>query len=165
MKTRHIDLMPNVAAAEHAIAALRARDTPDDDIALVARADIEMARIPDDYRNASTDFKPAALRGALGGGTAGMLAGLIGVAVPAIGITIVGAAAVAAIGAAAGAWASALAGSALPDPIRRRFEQEIAEGRILLLVDCEDDACAGIDDALAPLGAQRMAFTEPAALG
>ncbi len=165
MKTRHIYLMRNVATAEQAIAALRARGIPDADVALVARADIEMARIPDDYRNASTDFMPAALRGALGGGTAGMLAGLIGVAVPAIGITIAGAAAVAAIGAAAGAWASALAGSALPDPIRRRFEQEIAEGRILLLVDCEDEACAGIDAALAASGAQRMDFTEPSALG
>jgi hypothetical protein len=161
MKTRHIYLLRHVAAAEQAIAALRARGVPDNDVALVARADIEMARIPDDYRNASTDFMP----GALGGGTAGMLAGLIGVAVPAIGITIAGAAAVAAIGAAAGAWASALAGSALPDPIRRRFEQEIAEGRILLLVDSEDEACAGIDAALVPFGAQRMDFSEPSALG
>lgn len=165
MKTRHIYLLRNVAAAEQAISALRARGVPDDDVALIARADIEMARIPDDYRNASTDFMPAALRGALGGGTAGMLAGLIGVAMPAIGITIAGAAAVAAIGAAAGAWASALAGSALPDPIRRRFEQEITEGRILLLVDSEDEACAGIDAALVPFGAQRMDFSEPSALG
>lgn len=165
MKTRHVYLMRNVATAEQAIAALRAQEVPDDRIALVARADIEMARIPDDYRNASTDFKPAALRGALGGGTAGMLAGLIGVAVPAIGITIAGAAAIAAIGAAAGAWSSALAGSALSDPIRRQFEQEIAEGRILLLVDCEDEAFGAIDDALVPLGAQRMDFTEPSALG
>lgn len=165
MKTRHIYLMRNVAAAEQAIAALRARGVPDDCIALVARADIEMARIPDDYRNASTDFMPAALRGALGGGTAGMLAGLVGVAMPAIGITIAGAAAVTAIGAAAGAWASALAGSALPDPIRRQFEQEIAEGRILLLVDGEDEDIAAIDDALAPLGGRRMDYSEPTALG
>lgn len=165
MKTRHIYLMRNVAAAEQAIATLRAQGVPDDHVALVARADIEMARIPDDYRNASTDFMPAALRGAIGGGSAGMLAGLVGVAVPAIGITFVGAAAVAAIGAAAGAWASALAGSALPDPIRRQFEQEIAEGRILLLVDSEDGAFDAIDAALDPLGARRMDFTEPSALG
>jgi hypothetical protein len=165
MKTRHIYLMRNVAAAEQAIAVLRAQGVPDDRVALVARADIEMAQIPDDYRNASTDFMPAALRGAVGGGTAGMLAGLVGVAVPAIGITLVGAAAVAAIGAAAGAWTSALAGSALPDPIRRQFEQEIAGGRILLLVDCEDEAFGAIDAALVPLEAQRMDFTEPTALG
>jgi uncharacterized membrane protein len=165
MKTRHIYLMRNVAAAEQAIATLRTQGVPDDQVALVARADHEMARIPHDYRNASTDFKPAALRGAIGGGTAGMLAGLVGVAVPALGITLVGAAAVAAIGAAAGAWASALAGSALSDPIRRQFEQEIAEGRILLLVDCEDEAFGAIDAALVPLGAQQMDFTEPSALG
>ena len=46
---------------------------------------------------------------------------------------------------AAGAWSSALAGSALSDPIRRQFEQEIAEGRILLLVDCEDEAFGAIE--------------------
>ena len=165
MKTRHIYLMQSVADAEQAIVALRAQGVAEEHIALVARADIEMARIPDDYRNASTDFMPAAMRGALGGGTAGVLAGLIGVAVPAIGITLAGAAAVAAIGAAAGAWASALAGSALPDPIRRQFEQEIAEGRILLLVDCEDENFADIDATLVPLGARPMDFTEPTALG
>lgn len=104
MKTRHVYLMGDLSAAGRAIAALRAHGVHEDNIALVARADIEMARIPDDYRNASTDFMPAALRGALGGGTAGMLAGLIGIAVPAIGITIAGAAAVAVIGAATGAW-------------------------------------------------------------
>lgn len=165
MKTRHIYLMRDVAAAEEAIAALRTHGVPDEHVALVARADIEMSRIPDDYRNASTDFVPAAMRGAVGGGTAGMLAGLVGVAVPAIGITLAGAAAVAAIGAAAGAWASALAGSSLPDPIRRQFEQEIAEGRILLLVDCEAESLAGIEAILTARGARPMDFTEPTALG
>ena len=124
-----------------------------------------MSDISDDYRNASTDFMPAALRGAIGGGSAGMLAGLIGVAVPAIGITIVGAAAIALIGAATGAWTSALAGSALPDPIRRRFEEEIEAGRILLVVDTTEADHPGIHQKLIAAGADPMAFTEPTAMG
>lgn len=165
MKTRHVYLMRDLPAAERAVAQLRADGVPEQDIAIVARADIEMSDISDDYRNASTDFMPAALRGAIGGGSAGLLAGLIGVAVPAIGITIAGAAAIALIGTATGAWASALAGSALPDPIRRRFEQEIEGGRILLVIDTTDADHPGIHQQLIAAGADPMAFTEPTAMG
>ncbi|MCC7249641.1 MAG: hypothetical protein IT473_13545 [Lysobacter sp.] len=108
---------------------------------------------------------PAAMRGALGGGVAGTVAGLIGVAIPAIGITVAGVAAIAVAAAATGAWASALMGSALPDPIRRMFEEEIANGRILLVIDADDENYSLIQQRLIAAGGEPMAFTEPTALG
>lgn len=165
MKTRHVYLMRDLPGAEDAVSRLRDDGIPEHDIAMVARADIEMTQVPDDYRNASTDFMPAALRGALGGGSVGMLAGLIGLAVPAIGITVAGAAAIALIGAATGAWALALVGSALPDPIRRRFEHEIEAGRILLIVDTTDATHPGVHQRLIAAGAEPLAFTEPTVMG
>ena len=168
MKTRHVFLMRDLASARSAVASLHTSGMPEEDISVVARADIEMDRIPDDYRNASTDFMPAALRGTLGGGTAGLLAGLIGIAVPAIGITVAGAAAITLIGAATGGWAAALAGSAVPDPIRRRYEQEIADGKILVVVDVDDDDpedTVRLERLVREHGAEAMPFTEPSAMG
>lgn len=167
MKTRHVFLMRDLESARMAVASLHTSGMPQEDISIVARADIEMERIPDDYRNASTDFIPAALRGTLGGGSAGLVAGLIGVAVPAIGITVAGVAALTLIGAATGGWATALAGSAVPDPIRRRYEQEIADGRILVVVDVDDDDpedSVRIDRIVAEHGAEPLSFSEPSAM-
>ena len=167
MKTRHVFLMPDLASARMTVSSLQTSGMPEQDISIIARADIEMERIPDDYRNASTDFIPAALRGTLGGGTAGLVAGLIGIAVPAIGITVAGVAAITLIGAATGGWAAALAGSAVPDPIRRRYEQEIADGRILVVVDVDDDDpedAVRIERIVRDHGAEALSFSEPSAM-
>lgn len=164
MKTRHVFLMPDLASARMAVSSLQTSGMPEQDISIIARADIEMERIPDDYRNASTDFIPAALRGTLGGGTAGLVAGLIGIVVPAIGVTVAGVAAITLIGAATGGWAAALAGSAVPDPIRRRYEQEIADGKILLVVDVIDEELTRVEQTTRDHGGQTLSFTELSAM-
>src|SRR3546814_6003247 len=78
---------------------------------------------------------PAAVRGAMEGGSAGLIGGLIGVVVPPIGLTIAGVAATTLVGAAVGSWVTALIGSMVPDEVHRRFESEIRAGRILIVVD------------------------------
>ncbi|WP_372016338.1 hypothetical protein [Pseudoxanthomonas sp. 10H] len=140
MKTRRIYATPNLAAAQAALAA--ARDTGIDlhSLSLIARSDIEMEAVPDELREAHTDTVPAALRGAAGGGAVGLVAGLIAVAVPPLGITLAGAGLMAAVGALVGSWSSALVGASIPDPVRRRFEETIEAGQILLVVDAEDEA-------------------------
>ena len=132
MKRKHVYLVDDLAEARAAIAAARHAGATDDDIALVARNDIEMEVIPEDRRNASTDFVPAALKGALGG--------------------------------IAGTWSSALIGSALPDPVRRRFEEEIAAGRILVVVDIPDESLSLVDTAVQATGAVLLPFEEPSAM-
>ena len=140
MKVRRVYSTSSLPAAQTAIRDVRDAGIDDDDISLIARSDIELERVPEHQKEASTDFKHAALRGAGLGGATGLLAGLAAVAFPPLGLTIAGVALTTLGGAAVGTWASSLVGASLPDPIRRRFESEIEAGRILVVIDGEGDA-------------------------
>ncbi|MGV8923699.1 MAG: hypothetical protein ACOH1L_10205 [Thermomonas sp.] len=158
MKTRHVYSTPDLITVAAAMAAARGAGIEDTDLLLVARSDIELESIPDARKEADTDMMPAAVRGAGIGGAAGVLAGLVAVAVPAVGITLAGAAAIGFAGAMLGTWTSALMGSSLPDPIRVKFEDEIEAGRILLLVDGSEQALADAEPAILRTGATSLPF-------
>lgn len=164
MKRKHVYLTDDLPQARAAVTAARRAGATDDDIALVARNDIEMEVLPDSRRNASTDFMPASVKGALTGGGVGAVAGLVAMAIPPLGVTIAGAAAIAAIGAVTGTWSSALIGSALPDPVRRRFDEEIQAGRILVVVDMPDESLALVDAQVQATGAVLLPFEEASAM-
>ncbi len=158
MKTRHVYSTPDLATVAAAMAAARGAGIEDSNLLLVARSDIELESIPDARKQADTDMMPAAARGAGYGGAAGLLAGLVAVAVPAVGITLAGAAAVGFAGAMLGTWTSALMGSSLPDPIRVKFEDEIEAGSILLLVDGSEEELAHAQPAILRTGASSLPF-------
>ena len=164
MKIRHVFSSQDVAQARSAVVALREQGIEVDDISLVARSDIELDRIPDDLKEADTDFLPAAMRGMGIGGATGLLAGLAAVVFTPVGITLAGAAAVGALGALVGGWSSALMGSALPDPVRQQFDDEISAGRILVLVDAEPEDQPRVQAALEAVGAQRLDYETPSAM-
>lgn len=158
MKTRHVYSTLNVADAQRALQAARGAGVENDDLSLIARGDIELENIPDERKEAKTDFMPAIARGAAGGGAAGLLAGLIAVAVPPLGITLAGVGVMTLAGALVGSWSSALVGASVPDPVRRRFEEEIAAGRILLVLDAEEPALARADEAIRATGAAPLPY-------
>ena len=158
MKTRRIYASPNLAAAQAALAAARDTGIERDALSLIARSDIEMDAVPDDLREAHTDLVPAALRGAAGGGAVGLVAGLIAVAVPPLGITLAGAGLMAAVGALVGSWSSALVGATVPDPVRRQFEDAIEAGQILLVVDADEEALARAEQAVIRAGARPLPY-------
>ncbi|HNV78664.1 MAG TPA: hypothetical protein PK227_00400 [Thermomonas sp.] len=164
MKIRHVFVTRDVIQARDALLALREQGVGVDDISLVARSDIELDRIPDELKEADTDFVPAAMRGMGIGGATGLLAGLAAVVFAPVGITLAGAAAIGALGALVGGWSSALMGSALPDPVRQQFDDEISAGRILLLVDAEPDVQPRLQLALAAVGARRLDYEAPSAM-
>lgn len=164
MKIRHVFVTQDVTQARNALLALRDQGMVVDDISLVARSDIELDRIPDDLKEADTDFLPAAMRGMGIGGATGLLAGLAAVVFTPVGITLAGAAAMGAMGALVGGWSSALMGSALPDPVRQQFDDEISAGRILVLVDAEADAQPRLQAALAAVGAERLDYEAPTSM-
>lgn len=163
MKTRHVFAIDGVEAATAAVTAARRAGIEDGDISLVANAEIEMSTIPNELKNADSDFVPAALRGALAGGTMGLVGGLIGVVVPAVGLTVAGVALVTLVGATVGTWVSALVGSSVPDEVRRKFEAEIAAGRILIIIDETDAVMADAEAALRGAGAQRLDYESTSA--
>lgn len=162
MKTRHVFVIDSVRSATAAVSAAREAGIEDGDISLIARSDIEMEEVPQHLKNAATDFVPAAMRGALTGGSMGLVGGLIAVAVPAIGLTVAGVGLAALAGAAVGTWVSALAGSAVPDEVRRCFESEIVAGRILIVIDETDEVMTAAEAALRNAGARRLPTKRPA---
>ena len=164
MKTRHVFSAQDVAQARSAVLTLREQGIGVDDISLAARSDIELERVPDVLKEADTDFLPAAMRGIGIGGATGLLAGVAAVVFTPIGITLASAAAIGAMGALVGGWSSALMGSALPDPVRQQFDDEISAGRILVLVDADEATQARVSAALAALGVQRLEYETPTAM-
>jgi hypothetical protein len=163
MKTRLVFSTPDLAVARSAMEAARRAGIADEDVLLIARSDIELDEIPDQRKEADSDFMPAAARGIALGGVLGAVGGLIAVVTP-IGVTLLGAAAIAAAGAAVGGWASALVGAGLPDPIRQKFEGEIEAGRILVVIDGEGEALLRAREALAAAGASALPFEGLSAL-
>lgn len=164
MKIRHVFSTPDLENARAAIDAARSAGIHDEDILLIARSDIELDAIPNERKEADTDLMPAALRGMGIGGAAGLLAGLVAVVATPIGLTLAGAAAAAMAGAMVGGWASALAGSSLPDPIRRKFHDEIQAGRILVVVDGSKELLDGATAVIERAGARLLPFEAPKAL-
>ena len=158
MKHRRVFSTESIQKAQEAVAVARAAGALDDDISLVARSDIEMQLIPDKRHDVGMDFAPAALRGALGGGSMGLLAGLVAMVIPAFGITLAGAALFTATGAMVGSWSGALVGSAIPSEVRRRFEDEIEAGRVLVVIDVVQENIAAIEAALQGIGAIELPY-------
>ena len=153
MSRRCIHSAPDLATAERAIAAAREAGIEDDALSLVARSDIEINAISDDMKQADTDMLPAAARGAGYGAAAGALAGLAAATFPPLGLTLAGALlGGGAAGALVGTWTSALIGSTIPEPERRRYEAQIEAGRVLVVVDADDAAHARLAPRLSALG-------------
>jgi hypothetical protein len=164
MKSRHVFSTESLQAAREAMAAARRVGVEDDDLSLVARSDIELDAIPDGRKEAETDFRQAAIKGAGLGGATGLLAGLAAVVIPPFGVTLAGAAVMTVIGAAVGSWAAALMGSGLPDPVRRKFEDEIAAGRVLVVVDAASDRADAVRAAVLASGASELPYSAASSL-
>lgn len=164
MKTRHVFSTPDLSTAKAVMQAARSAGIDDAEISLVARSDIELEATPEQHKEAGGDFFPAALRGVAGGGATGLLCGLVAIAIPPIGVTLAGVAGLALAGAMVGGWTGALAGSSIPDPVRRKFESEIEAGRILVVLDGDKDRLDRAEPALERAGASALPFETPTAL-
>lgn len=158
MKHRHVFSTQNIEHARRAILAARSGGACDKDISLIARSDVELDSIPPERLDVTTDSMSAGLRGAVGGGVTGMLAGIAALAIPPLGVTVAGVAALTALGTAAGTWSAALMGAAIPNPVRRAFEAEIDQGRILLVVDCDKEIMSTVETAVQTTGAELLPF-------
>ncbi len=144
MKTRYVYSIESLPRLINAMDAARSCGVTDDDLAVVARHDIELRLDPDAP-------EPAAH-----GQLTGLLAGLSAVTVPTLGVSIAGAGLINLIGNAMGGWVPALAGDTVDDEVRRRFNDEVEAGGILLVVDATPDLHARVDVALRGHGAQPM---------
>ena len=144
MKTRHVYAIDSLPRLVNAMDAVRACGVADEDLAVVARHDIELR------------IDPNAPEPAPHGQLTGLLAGLSAVTVPTLGVSIAGAGLINLIGNTVGFWVPALAGESTDDEVRRRYHDEVEAGRILVVVDAAPGQQADIDAALRAHGATPM---------
>ena len=165
MKLRHVFVAPDIDTAKRCAREARELGIEDSDIALITATTLELQGVPEDLKDDSaTDFVPAALRGAIGGGLIGLVAGLIGLFIPALGISGIGVGFVALVGAAIGMWSAALMGAAIPNEVHRRFEDRIRPGEVLVMLDIAEERMALVEARIAPLGVRKIDYEAHAAL-
>lgn len=163
MKTRHVYSTVDLDMTRAAMQAARDAGVGEESLMLIARSDIELESISNEHKQADSDFVHGAMKGVAAGGTTGLLLGLAAVVLTPIGWTLAGAGIAALAGAAVGGMASSIFGSALPDPVRQKFDAEIKAGRILLVVDSEAATQERAAPAIEATGATLLPFEQPAA--
>lgn len=130
-------LIPQIQAANAIVDDLLLARIEERHIHVVAKEGVPLGRLPEAGVPQKSDLFPALQRGlAVGGGT-GLLAGLLAVTFPPLGLTLGGGAilATALLGAGFGAWFSTMIGTDVPNSRHERFRQAIERGQLLMLVD------------------------------
>lgn len=129
-------LLPDVATARQIVDELLLAHVPYERIHVLARPDTPMEALPEAGLAQRSDLVPALERGLAVGGSVGLLAGLAAIAFPLGPLAAGGAVLFGALsGAGFGAWVSAMVGVSLPNSRLERFEQAIADGQLLMMVD------------------------------
>ena len=135
-------LVPDADVAKDVIATLAALDVPEDHIGVVANDEALVADLPEPDVEDESDVVPAYARGVVAGGATGMVAGLVALAVPPLGLAAGGAAVVATAalgGASFGGFASLLIGTSVDNSQLDQYEDAVKRGEILMLVDVDED--------------------------
>ena len=145
MKSRHVYAVRDRRQLEAAIAAARTGGVADDDLAIVARHDIELAVDPDALHDEH-------------GRLTGLIAGLNAVAVPVLGISIAGAGMLNLLGANLEGWAPHLAGEDAEEDVRDAFRGRIERGEILLVVEAAPEMHNAVTAALTVVRADALHF-------
>jgi hypothetical protein len=129
-------LLPDVDTARRIVDELLLVHIPYEHIHILANPETPLEELPEAGIAQKTDLVPALERGLAVGGSAGVMAGLIALAFPLGPVAAGGAILFGALGGAGfGAWVSSMIGIGIPNSRLERFEQAIAEGHLLMMVD------------------------------
>jgi hypothetical protein len=138
MRRRLYFLLPNVAHCKALVADLRNQGISDNQIHVIARNDIELEGLNQATALQKTELAHGLEWGIGLGGVAGLLGGLLAVTFPPAGILLAGEAILLGTtlaGAGFGAVVSALVAGDIPNQELEHFQDKIALGEILLLLD------------------------------
>jgi hypothetical protein len=131
-------LLPDTESAKKIVDELLLARVEERHIHLIAKDHSELIKehLPEASLLQESDFVPALERGVAVGGATGLVAGIAALLLP-TGLIIGGGALLATslFGAGAGAWISSMIGISAPNSRLKRFEEAIAEGQLLMLVD------------------------------
>jgi hypothetical protein len=140
MKNRTFFFVEDIEAAKQLVTDIRILGVDDADLHVIANESIALEPLPEPDIVHKSDLVNAAKRGALTGGTVGLLGGLVALTTPAVGLTIGGGALLGttALGTALGTWFSTLVGVSVPNQDVEQYRGRIDRGEVMIIVDLEN---------------------------
>lgn len=134
-------LVPDVPLTKRVVDNLLLAHIDWQNIHVLANPDVSLEDLPPAELTQKSDVMAAVTRGTAVGGLSGMLAGMVAIALPPVGLTLAGGAilATAITGAGIGAWAGGLIGVSVPNTRLEQFEDAIKRGELLLMVDIPEE--------------------------
>jgi hypothetical protein len=132
-------LLPNVETTRAVVAELREGGIAEDQIHAVASSRIPLEGLPEATVLQTSELRHGLEAGLSVGGIAGLLGGLLAIAFPPAGLILGGEALILTVlaGAGAGAVVSALVAKDMPNQEIESYNDAIARGQILLIVDVQ----------------------------
>jgi len=130
-------LVPDISTARTIIDELLLARIEVRHLHIIAKRGTPLEDLPEASVLQKTDFIPAVERGLAMGGSVGILAGLVAVAIPPASTVIAGGILLAAAlsGAGLGAWLGGMVGMNIGNTRLKRFEEAVEAGQLLILAD------------------------------
>lgn len=137
MRRRLYFILPDAASARRIRDELLLAQIENGHIYVMAKDGVPLKGLHEASILQSTDFVHGAETGLAVGGGIGILAGLLAVLFPPVGIDLqfVTILLTALVGAAFGAWVASMVASSIPNSRLKTFESAVAAGRVLMMVD------------------------------
>lgn len=137
MRRRLYFMLPDVGSVRQIVNELLLARIEDQHFHILAKEGVPLEGLHEASILQTTDIAHGAESGLAVGGAIGIFAGLVAILFPPAGVSLqlVTVLIAALIGAAFGAWVSSMVASAIPNSRLKTFEQGIAQGRILMMVD------------------------------
>ncbi len=143
-------LVPPLETAKRIVEELLLARVEERHIHILAKEGVPIESLPEAGLLQRSDLIPGLERGLALGGVAGLLAGLLALSFPPAGVVVGGGAVLATVlaGAGIGAWISSMIGAAVPNSRLKAFEEAVASGELLMLVDVAAERAEEIEELI-----------------
>ena len=140
MKNRTYFFVEDIEAAKVLVEEIRQLGIDDADLHVIASEGTALEPLPEADIVHRSDLVNAARRGAVTGGTVGLVGGLVALTVPVAGLTLGGGAVLGstALGATLGTWFSTLVGVSVPNQEVEQYRDRIDRGQVMIIVDVDE---------------------------
>lgn len=141
-------LVPDITATKRIVNELLLARIEEKHIHVIAKRGTPLEDLPEASLLQKSDFVPAVQQGLALGGSTGVLAGLVAVALPPASTVVAGGILLASAlaGAGVGAWVSGLVGMSIGNRRIKEFEDAIEAGHFLVLADVSSDRVEEIEE-------------------
>lgn len=143
-------LVPDINVTRRVVDELLLARIEEKRIHVIAKRGTPLEELPEASLLQKSDFVPAVQQGLALGGSTGLLAGLVAVALPPASTVVAGGIllATALAGAGVGAWVSGLVGMSVGNRRIKEFEDAIEAGHFLILADVPTDRVDKIEERI-----------------